>query len=795
MNKAILTQLIALAALCSYAQDVDVSTMQHYPGFMDFYWDDSQGKIYLEVKDFDQELLYNTGLSAGVGSNDLGLDRGQLGGAHVVTFHRVGDKVLLIEKNLRFRANSDNALERRAVEEAFAQSVLWGFTVADRSDQGVLVDATAFLLRDVHGAAKRLAASKQGSYQVDASRSAIHLPRTKNFPKNTEFDALITLTGEAKGAHIQSVTPSPDAVTVRMHHSFIELPDDQYEPRLSDPRSGYGTLSYYDYATPINAPIVKRFIRRHRLEKRDPTAAVSEALEPIVYYMDSGAPEPVKSALIDGASWWNQAFEAAGYKDAFRVEVLPADADPMDVRYNVIQWVHRSTRGWSYGSSVTDPRTGEIIKGHVSLGSLRVRQDFMIAQGLARAYPDDQDDPRPLLDLALARLRQLSAHEVGHTLGLMHNFAASTNDRSSVMDYPHPWVMYDGDQPDFSDAYDVGIGDWDKRAILYGYQDFAPGVDEAKALQDILLENNALGLRYISDQDARPSHGAHPHAHLWDNGASIVTELERMIDVRQKALDRFGLDNIPAGTPTGHLENVLVPLYLGHRYQTEAVTKLIGGLEYRYAVKGEGDVTTKMVEPAVQARALDVLLTTLHPDFLTLPPHIIELIPPRPAGYQRDRELFKTRTGLTFDPMGAAEAAASYTLDFLLHPQRMSRLIEHHSRDSRQPSMTAVLERISDAVFAQEQREGLKGAIGDVVLSLFVEKLIELAVDQTCHHQVRGAALQGLERVQATSPSSPSRYAIHRRVDRFMAAPEEYRPQPKISLPDGSPIGCGGHFD
>ncbi|MFK7937659.1 MAG: zinc-dependent metalloprotease, partial [Saprospiraceae bacterium] len=651
--------------------------MQEYNGYFDFFYDEKEGKIYLAVEDLDNEFLYVNSLPAGIGSNDIGLDRNQLGGNRIVKFIRSGNKILLVQPNYDYRAVSDNYDEQKSVEEAFAQSVLWGFTIKEEQKGRVLIDLTPFLMHDAHGVAQRLQQAKQGSYSVDASRSALYLERTKSFPKNSEFEATITFKGKATGNYIRSVTPSSDAVTVRQHHSFIELPDDNYEPRHFDPRSGFFGISYQDYATPISQPLTKRFINRHRLEKKDPTQAVSEAVEPIVYYLDRGTPEPIRSALIEGASWWNQAFEAAGYKNAFQVKVLPAEADPMDVRYNVINWVHRSTRGWSYGSSVSDPRTGEIIKGHVLLGSLRVRQDFLIAQGLVEAYENGTTpDPR-LEEMALARLRQLSAHEVGHTIGLAHNFAASYNDRSSVMDYPHPYVrMNDSGKADFGAAYDDKIGDWDKRTILYGYQDFPDNVDVNEELQDIINQNIQMGFRYISDRDARPASGAHPYGHLWDNGASPAQEMRRMIEFRAKALENFSEKNIPVGAPMATLENVLVPIYLMHRYQVEAVAKSIGGVEYTYAMRGDGQPTNAMLPAKVQREALNTLLETLKPEFLAIPEKVIQLIPPQPMGYQRDRELFKINTGLTFDPLSAAESSANKTLTFLLNPARLTRLVE-----------------------------------------------------------------------------------------------------------------------
>ena len=458
-NSYIFTFILSIGLTIGNAQFSEKSSdFQKYTGLFNFYHDDKTDKMYMEVGELEKNFLYVYSLSSGIGSNDIGLDRGQLGNEQVVFFRKAGGKLMLIQPNLKFRALTDNELERRSVEQAFAKSVLFGFKIEEEKDGKYIIDITDFLMQDSHGVASRLKRSKQGSYSIDKSKSAFAMDRTKAFPKNIEFDVTLTFKGEPKGDYIRSVTPNANLVTVAQHHSFIELPDDKYQKRVFDSRSGSYPTSYYDYSTPVQEPIIKRFITRHRLEKKDPLAALSEAVEPIVYYLDNGTPEPIRSALLEGGRWWNQAFEASGYKNAFQLVMLPDDADPLDVRYNVIQWVHRSTRGWSYGSSITDPRTGEIIKGHVSLGSLRIRQDFLIAQALMnKPFAESDDNYQPMLNLALARIRQLSAHEIGHTLGFAHNYAASTNDKASVMDYPHPQFSLKNDEVDFSNVYDTGM--------------------------------------------------------------------------------------------------------------------------------------------------------------------------------------------------------------------------------------------------------------------------------------------------------------------------------------------------
>lgn len=786
------------------------SGLRRIDGFFPLFWDERAGKLYLEIARWDSEFLYLHSLPAGVGSNDIGLDRGQVGEARVVKFTRSGPKVLLVQTNQDFRASSDNPAERKSVEDAFAQSVLWGFEVAAEEGGRALVDATSFFLHDAHNVIATLKRTRQGTYRLEPSRSAIYLPNTRNFPRNTEVESVLTFLGDEPGQFVQQVVPTPTAITVREHYSFIQLPEPGYKPRAFDPRAGYGLVSWADYSSPIGTTLVQRYIPRHRLEKRDPAAPVSEAVKPIVYYLDPGTPEPVRSALLDGARWWAQAFEAAGFRNAYRVEMLPADADPMDVRYNVIQWVHRATRGWSYGNSVIDPRTGEIIKGHVSLGSLRVRQNFMIFEGLLAPYANGSEPDPQILAAALARLRQLSAHEVGHTLGLMHNYIASAADRASVMDYPHPLVELTPEGvPTLANAYATGMGEWDNIAIAYGYSQFPEGADEKAALSRILEDGRKRGIYFLTDQDARPTGGSHPTAHLWDNGRNAVDELDRVLKVREAALRRFGENNIRPGQPLAQLEDVLVPIYLMHRYQTEAAVKSVGGLAYTYALRGDGQPPTTPVAPAEQRRALAAVLDTISPRTLALPDRLFRLIPPHPVGYPRTREVFKSHTGLTFDSLGAAESAIHHSVRLLLDPDRAARMVELHARDASQPGFEEVLERLLAATWRAPRTTGYPAELQRVADSVVLYHLMALSANTGAAPQVRAFATSRLaalrswaERSAAAAADSAQRAHLQfaaLQIRRFGEDPETVLKQmtPPLEPPPGQPIGsdCEWEWD
>lgn len=805
--------------------------MQKLDGYLPVYWDEKTGNLWLEISRWDTGFLYATGLAAGLGSNDIGLDRGQEGRGRIVSFVRVGPKVLLIQPNESFRSLSANPAERRSVEDSFAKSILWGFTVAAETNGRVLVDATDFVLRDGHGAGNSL---QPGPYRVDRTRSAVYLPRTKGFPKNTEIEVTLTFTNEAGGGRggfagpaqgppripvsttpaapggrgergfggglfsgsVASVTPSAEAVTLREHYSLVELPDGNFQTRYDDPRAGYGGLTYLDYSVPIGEPMVQRVIHRHRLAKKDGSAAVSEPLKPIEYWVDPGAPEDVRKALIEGASWWNQAFEAAGYRNAFTVAVLPDGADPMDIRYNMINWVHRSTRGWSSGATVTDPRTGEIIKATVTLGSLRDRQDYLIFEGLLSPYIKGNEKPDVLYQTALARIRQLSAHEVGHTLGLGHNYYDSSQGWISVMDYPHPQEkLADDGTIDLSQAYPARIGEWDKVAINYGYRQLPRG-DELPALTKILDDAWTKDLRYLTNQDI----DAHPRADQWSNGVNQADELNRIMKIRRAALNRLGEHTIRAGAPMATIEEPLVPIFMYHRYSVESAASMVGGIDYIYAMRGDGRTPVKWETAANQRKALKALADTLKPSELTIPKQVLDAIPPRPPGFGRHRELFPRTTGDGFDPLSPATVAADVTIGFVLQLDRAARMVAQHAVDPSLPGLEEVIDGLTKATFDAAAGSPYEAEIRRAEQRVLVDRLLWLAAGAP-NGQVRAVASFKLAklgaRLRSAAMPNEAEMAQHALlaadIKRFLERPAEtMHILPAPDAPPGAPIGDEG---
>lgn len=831
---SLLVALLVVAASEAAAQDLPTiesrtAGMERMEGFFDLFWDDTTGSLFWEIPELDAEFLYQISMGSGLGSNPVGIDRGQLRGTHVLYAHRVGPRVLLVEPNYQFRARSENQAEVDAVRDAFAPSVHWGFDIEAVSGARVLVDATDFFLRDARGVIDQIQARGQGTFQLDRSRSAVHLPATRSFPENTEVEAMLTFTSRDPGGLVNGVAASGQSVTLRQHHSFIQLPEPGFETRIADPRVGVNGPTVQDYATPIDEDLRVRFAARHRLERVDPNAERSEAVEPIVYYVDPGTPEPIRSALIEGAAWWNTAFETAGFVDAFRVEVLPEGVDPQDMRYNMIHWTHRRTRGYSYGNTVIDPRTGEIVRGVVNLGSLRLRQDYLHGQGMVAPFPtgisspdaggyfDFLADPHgngeacmlaaapdfeylaqvapgsDAVEMALARVRQLSAHEVGHTIGLPHNYIASSYGRESVMDYPAPFVEIDASgNLDLSNAYVQRIGTYDELSIDWLYRDFPDGTNVPRELERIAQQGVEDGLIYMGHTNNNFIGASHQYASVWDNGSNLVDHLQLEIRVREIGLDNFGLDMIRPGEPLSNLEYVLLPLYMHHRFQLRSAAQSLGGADFRYAVKGDGQTPYTIVSPAEQRRALETILSTLAVDFLALPEDIVSMIPP-PAYRHGEGEAFPGHTQLIFDPIGAAEAAASFSVGEILHPDRMARLVYYGSMGDY-PDLEEVVDRLVETAWeAPTPGDEYRRQVLHTVQRAVTDQMMVQGARSGTFAEVRAVLSDRLDRLandlEGLGSPSPHERLVASDIRRWQTRMENTVPGPSLQMPAGDPIG------
>lgn len=767
---------------------------QEAKGFLNLYYEESEGELYLEVNRLNQPFILVTSLPQGVGSNDIGLDRGQLGQTRMVQFERQGPYVLLKQLNTQYRANTSDAAEQRAVEEAFADSVLWqGKVIEGKPD---LVAINDLVLNDLHGVSSVLQQTEQGNYQLDLSRSVILPKGIKSFEKNADVDVQLTFKGDVAGAQVAQVTPDGTLMSVRMRYSFVELPDTDYQPRAYHPMSGYLSDEYRDYATPFNQPLVQRFILRHRLQKVHPGPAPSEVVKPITYYLDPGVPEPIRSALLDGARWWETAFTRAGFINGFKVELLPVDADPQDIRYNMIQWVHRATRGWSYGAALTDPRTGEIIKGQVTLGSLRVRQDYLIAKGLTAGWQDRVAAEKAATALSLARIRQLAAHEVGHTLGLDHNFAASTNQDASVMDYPHPKIQLKGNDIDISAPYTTGVGPWDDFTIAYGYSDQGDARTQQALQVDLLADVAKRGLRYIGEADSRQKDASQAYASLWDSGDDPIDQLGKLNKIRTKAIADFSSAALLPNEPLGELADAFAPIYLLTRYQIDAVAKFIGGTDYNYQSIGEGS-RWSYIAPQLQLTGLDALLNTLDAASLTVPQTLLDSLVPKAGNYHVTRESFDSGLGAINDPLGMAEVFSRHTVSLLLMPKRLNRVSQASMADSEQLSVTTLLDKLFAATLYQEDKLALVEGVWMRVNAVVIDEVLATLHDPQTSPEVRAAindrAQFVIKQLKAKSNRANVSLAAHYTwlqqglTAGLTDAKVKLIPKP-LTLPPGSPI-------
>ena len=800
MAQFLATVVLLAATAFSHAQTLPtiedtVANAELMEGYFNLYWDNSTGKMYWEIDELDVEFLYQVSMASGLGSNPVGIDRGQLRGTYVLSPKRIGPRILLMQPNYRYRASSDNALERQAVEDSFAPSVLWGFDIVAESGDRALVDATDFFLRDARDVTGTISGRDQGNFSLDKSRSAFYLDNTKAYPENVEVESILTFTSSNPGRLVNSVAATGGSVTLRQHHSLVKLPDDNFAVRYADSRIGTNGPTIQDYSTAIDEDLQVRLVARHRLQKKDPNAAMSEPVEPIIYYVDSGTPEPIKSALIEGASWWNDAYEAAGFINAFQVMELPAGADAQDVRYNMIHWTHRRTRGYSYGGSVMDPRTGEIIKGNVNLGSLRLRQDYLHGQGLVPGFEylsSVSDNNSASVDMALDRVRQLSAHEVGHTLGFPHNYLASSYGRESVMDYPAPLIEITNDgEIDLSNAYLQRIGEYDKLAVRYAYEQFLPGADEEEELESIVQESIDRGLLFMAHNNNNFVGAGHQFASVWDNGDNLVDQLKHEFEVRRIGMENFSPDLIREGEPYSNLEYVLLPLYMHHRFQLNSAAQSIGGANYRNAVRGDGQTPFTIIDGDEQRDALNTVLSTLSVDFLKLPENVLDLLPP--AAYRHTQgESFPGRAGLLFDALGAAEASANLSVQQLMHPARMARLVTYGSMGDY-PDLEEVVDSLLEQTWGAETPEDEYGQrVLSVVQRVAVDEMITQASNTESSGEVRSVLASRLNELanQLEDERNPSAHqeGVAADIRRWQQRAENALPEPALQMPAGDPI-------
>ncbi len=700
----LLITALAPAAWAQTATTADrTAGMARQDGFIPLYWDAARGRVLLEVPAFDRDVLYYVSAASGAGSVELPFDRGILL-TEVIHFQRSGPRVLVVAQNLRYRVVGGSAAQVENVRDSFATSVLASLPVEADEGGRVLVDASPLFLRDAADVEGRLRRANQGTFRLDTGRSGFHAPRIKSFPQNAEIETIVTFAADNPGLLVNNVTPDGRAFTLRIHHSFLRAPEG-YTPRVADPRIGVSTIAFRDYGRPVNEDTEVQWITRWRLEKRDPAAAMSEPRVPIVFYLDPGIPEPTRSAMRDGALWWNKAFEAAGFRNAVQVKDPTPDMDPMDIRYAWILWINRDERGFSSGGTFRDPRTGEILGSKTRMDSHRIRtignywESYTPTTGgddalfvgdtdllEALAQPAAAGLPAAQRDLVLLRQSLLTAHELGHVMGFQHNFSSSLDNFASVMEYPTPRVKVTAGKLDLSDAFQRAIGPYDEMTARYAYADFPAG-KERDGLEAVIREMRAKGLHYVPETDPRWT--------WYDDRATPAEYLRETMAARAIMLASYGPNVLKPGEPIGALRDMrLWMTYLHHRWAIESGLRYVGGMYHEYVVKGDTVPPTTIVPAATQREVLGLLMSALDPAALELPERLLAQLPPHPNGNLED-----IAGDYAFDHLRAARILSAMVLADLLEPARTARLVAFADRQSDALTLPEVLQAVLRATW------------------------------------------------------------------------------------------------